>query len=176
MPEQDITKIDLYRIVKEAVLDVYVNINQSGPATQPSSQPSVAQLPPTPPPQQATTAVDGLNILIQQAAATNNLLKIMDASLLPKKFKLRGFKGKTSATPSAITPLLPSSIEATSWIIQNNGTDDISWGSETEQAITIASGGMFLFSFPQLNYVIDLNKTYVSSTGASQPYGVVIFE
>jgi hypothetical protein len=172
MPEQDITEIDLYRIFKKAIFDVTIELGKPSPVS--SGQQS--QIPAIPPPQQATSAVEGLNLLIQQAATSNNLLKIMDASLLPKEFTLRGFDGKTSLTPNSPTPLLPTSIKATSWIIQNNGSASISWGSETVQPITIASGGMFLFSFPQLNYVVDLNKTYVKSASASQSYGVVIFQ
>lgn len=96
-----------------------------------------------------------------------------DVILLPK-----GYNYNTSKNASSPETILPDPTLTSHFILQNkgaSGTNNLLVGDSTVQAISIAPGAMLLYSFNLVNYKTDLNKWYVSSATASQPYSVLIF-
>lgn len=84
----------------------------------------------------------------------------------------------TSTSPNTPKELVPQSTKVLAFILQNNGTDTITIGTQQTVktgGIAIASGSLPLFFFPQNGDIIDMYKLFTISPSKSQGYTILAF-
>lgn len=94
-----------------------------------------------------------------------------------------GYLLNTAQNVNTAQPLYKTAKKTFNFIVQNkgaSGSGNLNIGGVNQPAgdapISVPPANMFFFTFTQSNYVTDLNKWTISSSTASQSYGILLFQ
>ena len=105
------------------------------------------------------------------------LILIADTLTATKTFIPIGESYITSPIANTATPLVPSTLIASNFVVFNGGASasgDLSIGTLTVRPISISPGGDFLFNYALAGQHTDLSKWYISCPTVKQPYSVLV--